>query len=93
MSRKRRDGYVPLGQMMFDLALETREVEGPYSIAKYMTAELDKKIHGPSVSEYFRGTYDPPPQFMVDFAEAFGLDENQRRRLAWVYAYRFPAAA
>lgn len=93
MSRKRYEGYTLLGRTMYDFALEKEGVEGPYGIAKYMAKALGREVKGPSVSEYFRGTYNAPPQFVEDFAEVFGLDKGERGRLAWVYAYRFPAAA
>ena len=90
---KRRRNYTPLGRFMFDLALEKADAEGPYNIANYMTTALGRKVAGPSVSEYFRGTYGPPSHFMSDFAEAFELTEEERGRLAWAYAYGFPLAA
>ena len=93
MSRKRYESYTLLGKTMYDLALEKEGVEGPYGVAKHMAQALDREVAGPSVSEYFRGTYNAPPQFMADFANVFDLNEEERGRLAWIYAYRFPAAA
>lgn len=93
MSRKRYESYTLLGKTMYDLALEKEGVEGPYGVANHMSQALAREVKGPSVSEYFRGTYNPPPQFVEDFARVFNLSEEERGRLAWIYAYRFLSAA
>ena len=40
-----------------------------------------------SMSKYASGTATVPPEFVQDFAKTLGLDEDQRSKLAWHYAY------
>ncbi len=80
--------YCELGKLLDTLA-RSRDVRGPYNIAAYLSEVTDHEVSGQSVSKYLFGINEPKRAFIVAFAEAFELAEQERLELAWTYAFGF----
>jgi hypothetical protein len=80
--------YGALGEVMYELARK-RNVRGPYSIAHYMKDQLPDHVPtGPAVAKWMYGdTENPERENMQLFADAFDLSLQERKQLAWVYAF------
>ena len=89
LSSKKTKPYCELGKLLDTLA-RSRDVRGPYNIAAYLSDVTDHEVSGQSVSKYLFGTNEPKQAFIVAFADAFELTEQERAALAWVYAYGSP---
>jgi hypothetical protein len=76
--------YCKLGEVL-DEQSRARHVRGPYNTAKHVREATGFKVSGSSVSGYFYGRTHPPPEFNAAFVEAFSLEEDEIRRLAYVY--------
>ncbi len=81
--------YCELGKLI-DLLARSRDVRGPYNIAQYVQERTDYSLSGAAVSKHLYGDSVPRRRFLVAFANAFELTEQERRELAWLYAYRTP---
>ena len=81
--------YSELGKLLDSLA-RSRDVRGPYDIARYVQSGTGHHVSGQAVSKYLYGKYHPKPEFVKAFAEAFALGPQERRALAWVYTYGSP---
>jgi hypothetical protein len=75
-----------LGKLLDALA-RSKDVRGPYNIAYYLKDVIGYKVSGAAVSQYLYGKYLPKQAFVEAFADAFELSPQERRELAWVYAY------
>jgi len=80
--------YGELGKLLDTLA-RSRDVRGPYNIAVYLSDATNHEVSGQSVSKYLFGTNEPKQAFIVAFADAFELTEQERLELAWTYAFGF----
>ena len=81
--------YSELGKLLDALA-RSRDVRGPYNIAKYLGDITRHEVSGQSISKYLFGTNEPKRAFIVAFADSFELTGQERAYLAWVYAYGSP---
>jgi hypothetical protein len=79
--------YSELGRIL-DAMARKRDVRGPYAIAKQVTSVSEYEVSGQAVSRYFNEGVQPRPAFMSAFARAFGLTEEERDTVAWIYTYR-----
>ncbi len=86
LSSKKTKPYCELGKQLDALA-RSRDVRGPYNIAAYLSEVTDHEVSGQSVSKYLFGTNEPKQAFIVAFADAFELTEQERLELAWTYAF------
>ncbi len=82
----RNKPYCELGKLLDTLA-RSRDVRGSYNIAKYLNDLTNYEVSGQSVSKYLFGNNQPKRAFIVAFADAFELTEQERAELAWTYAY------
>jgi hypothetical protein len=89
LSSKKTKPYCELGKLLDALA-RSRDVRGPYNIAAYLSEVTEHEVSGQSVSKYLFGTNEPKQAFIVAFADAFKLTEQEKAALAWVYAYGSP---
>ena len=87
MSTRADKPYTELGKAL-DAMARKRDVRGPYAIAKRVEEVSGYKVSGQAVSRYFHDSVQPKPAFVNAFARAFGLTEEERDMLAWVYTYR-----
>lgn len=78
--------YCELGKLLDALA-RSRDVRGPYHIAQHLQYAVGYEVSGQAVSKYLYGKYEPKRAFIVAFADAFKLTEQERTELAWVYIY------
>ncbi len=78
--------YSELGKLL-DVMARSRNVRGSYNIAEYLTDLTNYEVSGQSVSKYLYGINQPKRAFIVAFADAFELTEQERAELAWTYAY------
>ena len=88
-SKKQTRPYSELGKLLDALA-RSRDVRGSYNIAEYLNDLTNYEVSGQSVSKYLFGINQPKRAFIVAFADAFELTEQERTELAWVYAYGSP---
>jgi hypothetical protein len=78
--------YCKLGEVLDEQA-RARHVRGPYNVAKHVSEATGFKVSGSSVSGYFYGRSHPPPEFNTAFVEAFSLEEDEVKRLAYAYTF------
>ena len=78
--------YCELGKLL-DVLARSRNVRGSYNIAEYLNDRTNYEVSGQSVSKYLFGINQPKRAFIVAFADAFELTEQERAELAWTYAY------
>ena len=81
--------YSELGKLLDSLA-RSRDVRGPYDIARHVEGITGHHVSGQAMSKYLYGKYHPKPELVKAFAEAFALTPQERRALAWVYTYGSP---
>ncbi len=86
LSSKKTKPYSELGKLL-DVLARSRNVRGPYNMAQYLNDVTSYRVSGQSVSKYLFGTNEPKRAFLVAFADAFELTEQERAELAWVHAY------
>jgi hypothetical protein len=89
LSSKKTKSYCELGKLLDALA-RSRDVRGSYNIAEHLNDLTNYEVSGQSVSKYLFGNNQPKRAFIVAFADAFELTEQERAALAWVYAYGSP---
>jgi hypothetical protein len=82
----RRKPYSEFGKLL-DSLTRKRDVRGPYAVAEYINERTGRGPRGQSVSQYFYGEFYPRNEFIVNFADAFELNNQERFELAWTYAY------
>ncbi len=87
-SRHKPKPYCELGKLLDTLA-RSRDIRGPYNIAAYLSEVTEHEVSGQSVSKYLFGINEPKQAFIVAFADAFELTEQERLELAWAYAFGF----
>lgn len=78
--------YERLGAFLTKLARE-RRASTPRTIAKCLEEATGYRVTRRTVSRYLHGTRCPAPEFMHAFAETFSLTPQERRQLAWMYAF------
>ena len=80
--------YSVFGKVLDELA-RARQVRGPYWIADHMKARLgaEKAVSGVAVGKWMYGESHPRSDNLEKFSRAFDLDEPERIRLAYAYAY------
>ena len=84
--------YSELGKVLDDIA-RSRNVRGARPIARWVKTRTNGGPTGAAVSQYLYGTTTPRTDFIERFARAFELTEDERRLLAYTYAYGFQTAA
>ncbi len=84
--RGKSEPYSELGKLL-DALTRSRDVRGPYNIAYYLKDVAGYEVSGQAVSKYLYGEYLPKQAFIEAFADTFELTPQERRELAWVYAY------
>lgn len=84
--------YTPLGEVMDELARRAPyHVRGPQRISNYVNAHTEESFpSGVAVRKWFLGQSHPNYEHLETFAQVFGLNIQERRQLAWAYA--FPGA-
>ena len=90
VTRKSGKPYCKLGKLV-DAFSRERDIRGPYNIARYIKSTTGYEVSGTAVSHYLYGEYHPKREFIAAFAQAFELNDQERSRLAWVYAYDSPS--
>ena len=85
----RENSYCELGKELDALA-RSRNVRGPYSMARYLNATNGYECSGQVISRYLYGKSVPKRAFLEAFADAFDITEQERMALAWVYTYGSP---
>ena len=78
--------YSKLGKLLDSLA-RSRDVRGPFNIARYIESATGHKVSGQAVSKYLYGEYFPKHMFIEAFSDAFELTQHERSELAWIYTY------
>jgi len=78
--------FAPLGDALEELAA-LRGVRGPSAVARRIREVASYPVSGPEIGPFLHGDDWPPSALMVAFRHAFGLNEEERARLAWVYTF------
>lgn len=95
--RKMANGkpYAPLGEVMDEFARRAPYyVRGATPIANFIEQQTGEGYpSGTAVGKWMYGDSHARPEHMETFARVFGLNEREKARLAYAYAFRFPAAA
>ncbi len=79
--------YSELGQVLDDIA-RSRNIRGPYRVAKYVKERTGDGPGGTAWSQFFTGESRPKPRSVQLFALAFEITEEERQHLANVYLFR-----
>ena len=78
--------YSKLGKLL-DSLVRSRDVRGPFNIARYIESATGHEVSGQAVSKYLYGESVPKREFIKAFTDAFELPSYERAELAWLYTY------
>ncbi len=83
---RQREPYTGFGRTMRRFMAE-RGINSWTHLEDLIKEKTGNKRSHQNMSKYAFGDVQTPYEFVHDFADALGLDEAERRELAWKYTY------